>query len=388
MTANIPMSGYKITGVGAGTARTDAATLATIQDGTGVYVGTVGGTADVITLTPSPAITSYTAGQTFRFIASGTNTTNVTVNVSGLGAKAVQLSGSALAGGEIVSGKAYGVLYDGTQFQLVTVSVTPFIATLVNDASASAARATLVAAQSGSVTGSDLTMATARVLGRTTASTGAIEEISIGASLTLSGGSLSGTAASATQAGVAELATSAEVQTGTDTGRVPSVDTLRQGFVVMGGPYNTTSGTTVDVTGIPSWVTTIVIHLSGFSTSGNDSTLIKIGDAGGLETSGYSGSMGYFSTSSQAAASYGASTGYVILPSVSAAYSFYVTVTLQLTDRSANTWGISVNGADSNQRQVFSVGSKSLSATLDRFTLTTSGGTDTLDAGVMGYFYY
>lgn len=42
----------------------------------------------------------------------------------------------------------------------------------------------------GSITGSGLTMATARLLGRTTASTGAIEEITIGAGLTLTGGEL------------------------------------------------------------------------------------------------------------------------------------------------------------------------------------------------------
>src|SRR5262245_26914666 len=68
---NIPFNNKKITGLAAATARTDAASIATIQDSTGVYVGTVGGTADVITLTPSPAITAYAAGQVFRFIPSG-----------------------------------------------------------------------------------------------------------------------------------------------------------------------------------------------------------------------------------------------------------------------------------------------------------------------------
>lgn len=56
--------------------------------------------------------------------------------------------------------------------------------------SAAAALAALGGATGGAITGSGLTMATARILGRTTASTGAIEEISIGATLTLSGGSL------------------------------------------------------------------------------------------------------------------------------------------------------------------------------------------------------
>ena len=127
VTANIPLSGYKLTGVGAATARTDAATLATIQDGTGVYVGTVGGTADVITLTPSPAITAYAAGEAFKFIASGANTTNVTVNVSALGAKAVTKNGStALVAGDIPSGALVHITYDGTRFQLSAVAGAAF----------------------------------------------------------------------------------------------------------------------------------------------------------------------------------------------------------------------------------------------------------------------
>lgn len=119
VTANIPFGGFKLTGVGPATARTDAATLANNQDGTGVYVGTVGGTADVITLTPSPAITSYVAGQRFSFIASGANTTNVTVAISSLSAKAITKNGTtALAAGDIPSGALVSITYDGTQFQL------------------------------------------------------------------------------------------------------------------------------------------------------------------------------------------------------------------------------------------------------------------------------
>jgi hypothetical protein len=49
------------------------------------------------------------------------------------------------------------------------------------------------AAASGSITTSGLTQATARILGRTTASTGAVEEIQIGSGLSLSAGQLSST---------------------------------------------------------------------------------------------------------------------------------------------------------------------------------------------------
>lgn len=45
-------------------------------------------------------------------------------------------------------------------------------------------------AGSGAITGSGLTMATARLLGRTTASTGAVEEISVGAGLSFAAGAL------------------------------------------------------------------------------------------------------------------------------------------------------------------------------------------------------
>ena len=124
ITANIPFNSKKITGLGAGTARTDGASLATIQDGTGVYVGTVGGTADAITLTPSPAIAAYAAGQTFRFIASGANTTTVTVAVSGLASpKDVTKNGTtALAAGDIASGAMVCITYDGTRFILAATN--------------------------------------------------------------------------------------------------------------------------------------------------------------------------------------------------------------------------------------------------------------------------
>src|SRR6185436_7728112 len=53
---------------------------------------------------------------------------------------------------------------------------------------------TLEGAASGAITSSGLTQATARLLGRTTASTGAIEEITVGTGLSLAAGSLTATA--------------------------------------------------------------------------------------------------------------------------------------------------------------------------------------------------
>lgn len=123
ITGNIPMAAFKFTGLGSGSARTDSINIGQVEDGFPNYVSSVGGTADVITLTPSPAITAYAAGQVFRFIASGANTTAVTVNVSALGAKALTKNGStALVANDITSGALLEISYDGTRFQLRSVN--------------------------------------------------------------------------------------------------------------------------------------------------------------------------------------------------------------------------------------------------------------------------
>jgi hypothetical protein len=118
VTANIPFGNFRITELGNGSAGTDAAALRQIQQQTGVWCGAAGGSADALTLTPSPAITAYAAGQRFTFIASADNTASATVAVSGLTTKAIQLGGATLTAGHITDGKLYDIVYDGTQFQL------------------------------------------------------------------------------------------------------------------------------------------------------------------------------------------------------------------------------------------------------------------------------
>jgi hypothetical protein len=77
------------------------------------YVSTVGGTANAITLSPSPAVTAYVPGQKFIFTATnaGNQTGNgTTVNISGLGAITLsQTSGFTLGSRTIVLGFTYEV---------------------------------------------------------------------------------------------------------------------------------------------------------------------------------------------------------------------------------------------------------------------------------------
>ena len=75
ISANIPLNSFKLTGLGSGTARTDAITVGQVQDNQFLYLGTTSGSADAYTLAPSPAITAYTATQQFTAKISATNLT-------------------------------------------------------------------------------------------------------------------------------------------------------------------------------------------------------------------------------------------------------------------------------------------------------------------------
>lgn len=76
------------------------------------------GSANAHAIAPAPAITAYAAGQAFHFFAANANTGAATLNVNGLGGKAVQLNAAALVSGAIGADDLVRVVYDGTQFQL------------------------------------------------------------------------------------------------------------------------------------------------------------------------------------------------------------------------------------------------------------------------------
>lgn len=186
-------------------------------------------------------------------------------------------------------------------------------------------------------------------------------------------------AATTTSSGIAELATTAEMAARTDTVRAVTPASL-QGIVTSGSVINTTSGTSHDFTGIPSWAKLITINISGVSTNGTSPLLFQIGDSGGIENTGYSGAVMDVS-----AAAYH-SAGFQIQNSSAAAQAWHGSFTLSLL--SGNTWSISggISSTSSGYIATFS-GSKDLSATLDRVRLTTVNGTDTFDSGTFNILY-
>ena len=119
--ANLPMGGFRHTGVGLATARDSYATLGQAQDGGAIWGGASGGTANAQTLTLSPPITAYAAGQRFGFVAGFTNTAATTLNVNGVGAVNIiaTSSGVSIASNYLAVGRPYQVLYNGSAFELL-----------------------------------------------------------------------------------------------------------------------------------------------------------------------------------------------------------------------------------------------------------------------------
>lgn len=117
-TANIPMGNFRITGLGAAVLATDAVRFGQLQTGA-VNLLTVTGT-DTLIGNLVPALTAYTAGNAFYFVAAATNTSAMTINIDGLGVKDIRRLGSvALAAGDIVAGQIALIVYNGTNFQLL-----------------------------------------------------------------------------------------------------------------------------------------------------------------------------------------------------------------------------------------------------------------------------
>ncbi len=126
-TANIPLGGFKITNLGAGTSRTDAARVSQVQDGALSYGGTTAGSSNAFTAALTPAITAYALGMLIVVRADRANTGAATLNVNTIGAKDIKkYNGStALVANDILAGQCYILEYDtasGGYFNLLNPS--------------------------------------------------------------------------------------------------------------------------------------------------------------------------------------------------------------------------------------------------------------------------
>lgn len=153
---------------------------------------------------------------------------------------------------------------------------------------------------------------------------------------------------------------------------------MQQGTAVA-----STSGTSVDFTGIPAWVKRITVMFNGVSTNGTSSFLIQLGTSSGVTTSGYLGQC----TNTSGAASTNFTSGFIFNISVAAAGVFAGNMTI--CNFSGNIWSetstsMPTTGTGGGS---YSAGYVSLTSTLDRVRITTVNGTDTFDAGSINILY-
>ena len=155
------------------------------------------------------------------------------------------------------------------------------------------------------------------------------------------------------------------------------------GTITSGTAVASTSGTSIDFTGIPSWVKRITVMFNGVSTNGTSDLLVQLGDSGGIENTSYVSLVKTISTGVSGTTS--GTTGFAITNITAAAtlYSGSIVINLQ----NSNTWLSSGILNDNATFLYMSSGVKTLSATLDRIRITTVNGTDTFDAGSINILY-
>ena len=152
--------------------------------------------------------------------------------------------------------------------------------------------------------------------------------------------------------------------------------------LVSGTVQASTSGTSIDFTGIPSWVKRVTVMFSGVSTNGTSALLVQLGDSGGIETTGYVSTSVQLSTATGFADN--STAGFVIR---SATASNVFSGSMVIKNINGNEWVSDHVVKQSTTANAFGAGDKTLSATLDRVRITTVGGTDTFDAGSINILY-
>jgi hypothetical protein len=159
------------------------------------------------------------------------------------------------------------------------------------------------------------------------------------------------------------------------------------GVISSGTAVASTSGTSIDFTGIPSWVKRVTVMFAGVSTNGSSPPQIQIG-AGSFTTSGYLGSSTIVTNSTVGSALFTSGFGIGVNTS-NWASNVVVHGAIVLNLQTGNTWAAagSVGRSDALASTYFTNGSLALGGTLDRVRITTVNGTDTFDAGSINILY-
>lgn len=153
--------------------------------------------------------------------------------------------------------------------------------------------------------------------------------------------------------------------------------------IVSATAQSATSGTTIDFTGIPSWVKRITLVANDISFAAAGTSRIRIGTSGGLVSTGYSSANGTISNANTTVVST-ITDGFPGPITGSAAAT--ATIVCTVFNVTGNTWTAmtqAIRPADLLTQN--GVGVVTLSGTLDRISIVAT--TSTFDAGTINILY-
>ena len=171
---------------------------------------------------------------------------------------------------------------------------------------------------------------------------------------------------------------------GTDATQTLTNKTIQGGAITSATAQASTSGTSIDFTGIPSWVKRVTVMFSGVSTNGTSAPwLVQIGPSGGAETTGY---LGATTSATTGVGSANSTTGFAINADNSASSLVYGNMTI--VNITGSTWVASGTFGQSDRAYSIMMGAnKTITGTLSVVRVTTTGGTNTFDAGTINILY-
>lgn len=160
------------------------------------------------------------------------------------------------------------------------------------------------------------------------------------------------------------------------------------GLINSATAQNSTSGTSIDFTGIPSGVKRITVMFNGVSTNGSSVIVVRLGTSGGVVATSYVGASGGFISTGQAVGYY--STGFALESDGNATRVY--NGNMVISNISGNTWteshAMGLSATEGGGARVCNGGGyQSLSGALTTVRITTVNGTDTFDAGSINILY-
>lgn len=140
----------------------------------------------------------------------------------------------------------------------------------------------------------------------------------------------------------------------------------------------TTSGTSVEFTGIPAGVKRLIVAFNKVKTNGTDAWRLQLG-SGSYTTTGYTSSVTWHNQNGSI------TNGLLVTNIVNPSYSHSGICTLVNTN--VNNWVMAGSVARSDGYTVSGAGSVTIGGSLDRIRLLTANGTNVFNLGEINIFY-